>query len=73
MILTRSFDDREAPCGRKLSGESYRKEEETHVTHRVQFSCGCISMRYEYQDGTVFEKVVHHSGKVLVDQILGAE
>ena len=31
---------------------------EALVTHRVQFSCGCTSMRYEYEDGTVSEKVV---------------
>ena len=73
MILTRTFDDREAPCGQKVSGESFRDEGEALVTHRVQFSCGCTSMRYEYEDGTVSEKVVHHSGKVLVDQVLGAE
>ena len=74
MTQIRTFEEREAPCGKKVSGESHRDEEEdAWVTHRVQYSCGCLHIRLEYHDGTVSQKVVHHSGKVLVDELLAAE
>ena len=74
MIHTRKFAEREAPCGRNVSAESNRDEgEKALVSHQVLYSCGCFSIRLEYHDGTVSEKVVHHSGRVLVDLLLTAE
>lgn len=60
-----------APCGRIVDGESYRDEDEqVLVTDDVTYSCGCRTIRHEYHDGSVGQRVVHHDGTVLVDELL---
>jgi hypothetical protein len=43
------------------------------VTEDVNYSCGCRSHREEFHDGSVHHLVVHHRGKVLVDEELRGE
>ena len=40
------------------------------VTEETAYSCGCRSAKEEYHDGSVHFMLVHHKGKVLVDQLL---
>jgi hypothetical protein len=63
------FEARTAPCGAQHSGEEYRTEDQHGlVTDDVRFSCGCRTSKEEFHDGSVHRKVVHHSGKVLIDE-----
>ncbi len=71
---TSAFKSQQAPCGRIVDGESYEdQDEETHLTCEMDYACGCRSIRHEYHDGSVAQKVIHHNGSVLVDELLGAE
>ena len=58
-----------APCGRDTVGEVYRTEDGQGLfTEELRYSCGCRDAREEFHDGSVHHIVVHHSGKVLVDE-----
>lgn len=60
-----------APCGRIVDGERYRDEDEqVLVTEDVTYACGCRTIRHEYHDGSVGQRVVRHDGTVLVDELL---
>ena len=43
------------------------------LTLEVDFACGCRTIRHEYHDGSVSQKVIRHDGHVLVDEMLSAE
>jgi hypothetical protein len=69
-----SFNSQQAPCGRIVDGESYQdRDEETLLTQEMDYACGCRTIRHEYHDGSVSQKVVRHDGTVLVDERLWAE
>ena len=69
-----SFKDQKAPCGRLTDGEHFEDhDEEVVVTQEVIYACGCQSIQHEYHDGCVSRRIVHHNGKVLVDEIVSAE
>jgi len=71
---TTQFSSAEAPCGRLSDGEVFQDDDEqTVVTREVDFSCGCRTIRHEYHDGAIAEKVVHHNGRVLLDSLISAE
>ena len=63
------FEARIAPCGRQCRGEQTMTED-LHglVTEEVVYSCRCRSTREEFHDGSVHRIVVHHNGKVLMDE-----
>jgi hypothetical protein len=69
-----SFKSRQAPCGRIVDGESYQdRDDDALLTEKLDFACGCRSIRHEYHDGSMSRKVVRHDGTVLVDELLSAE
>jgi hypothetical protein len=71
---TTRFSSVQAPCGRIMNGEVYQdRDEDALVTCEMDFDCGCRTIRHEYHDGSVAEKVAHHNGTVLVDELLSAE
>jgi hypothetical protein len=39
----------------------------------VTYTCGCLSHREEFHDGSVHRQIVDHHGKVLVDEELRGE
>jgi len=64
----------QAPCGRTVDGERYAdQDDEILVTVERDYTCGCRTIRHEYHDGSVASRVVHHDGRVLVDELLVAE
>ena len=74
MVATTSFTQVQAPCGRLVDGETYQdRDEETLLTLEVEFACGCRTLRHEYHDGSVSQKVIRHDGHVLVDEMFSAE
>lgn len=75
MVATKTrFAPQQAPCGRLVEGETYQdRDEETLLTLEVDFACGCRTIRHEYHDGSVSERVVLHDGHVVVDELLSAE
>ena len=74
MTSTNPFTGRQAPCGRIVHGETFQDEdEETIVTEEIDYACGCRTIRHEYHDGSVSQKVVRHDGRVLVDELRSAE
>jgi len=75
MVATNtSFTQQQAPCGRFVDGETYQdRDEETLLTLEVDFVCGCKSIRHEYHDGSVSQKLIRHDGHVLVDELDSAE
>jgi len=69
-----TFNRQQAPCGRIVDGESYQdRDEETLLTQELDYSCGCRTIRHEYHDGSVSQKIVRHDGTVLIDELLSAE
>ena len=69
-----SFKGQSAPCGQLVDGEHYEDHDDDCVmTRSVQYSCGCVTVHHEYHDGSVSRRVVHHQGRVLVDELLAAE
>jgi hypothetical protein len=75
MVATNtSFTRQLAPCGRLVDGETYQdRDDETVLTQEMSFACGCRTIRHEYHDGCVSEKVIRHDGTVLADTLLSAE
>ncbi|HEX5073934.1 MAG TPA: hypothetical protein VFW03_12035 [Gemmatimonadaceae bacterium] len=74
MVATTSFTQVQAPCGRLVDGETYQdRDEETLLTLEVEFACGCRTLRHEYHDGSVSQKIIRHDGHVLVDEMFSAE
>ena len=75
MVATNtSFTQQQAPCGWFVDGETYQDlDEETLLTLEVDFVCGCKSIRHEYHDGSVSQKIIRHDGHVLVDELDSAE
>ena len=74
MVATTSFPQVQAPCGRLVDGETYQdRDEETLLTLEVEFACGCRTLRHEYHDGSVSQKIIRHDGHVLVDEMFSAE
>jgi len=74
MVATTSFTQVQAPCGRFVDGETYQdRDEETLLTLEVDYACGCRTVRHEYHDGSVSQKVIRHDGHVLVDEMFSAE
>jgi len=74
MVLASTFKDKEAPCGQFVDGEIYEdRDEEVLLTEERCYVCSCVVISHEYHDGTVSNWVVHHNGKVLVDEMLAAE
>ena len=68
------FDSGLAPCRQLRDGERMTTEDlQGLVTEDVTYSCGCISHREEFHDGSVHRQVVNHHGKVLVDEELRGE
>ena len=71
---------RKAPSGAgrhraaRVDGQSFEDhDEDVVVTREVEYMCGCLSIQHEYHDGTISRKIVHHDGRVLVDELLSAE
>ena len=71
---TNPFKSQKAPCGRIVDGETYEDQDpETVLTQERDYACGCRTIRHEYHDGSVSNKVVRHDGHVLVDEMFSAE
>jgi hypothetical protein len=69
-----SFKGQQAPCGRLCDGESYEDhDDEVVVTRETFYKCCCQSIRHEYHDGSLSQRIVRHDGRVLVDELLSAE
>ena len=66
------FEGQLAPCGQKVDGERTQSEDlQGLVTQEFRYDCGCRSGREEYHDGSVRHMIVHHKGKVLLDEVFG--
>ena len=73
MVNTNTFIRQLAPCGRIVDGETYQdRDAETVLTQEMDYACGCRTIRHEYHDGSVSEKVIRHDGTVLVDEMFSA-
>ena len=70
MATTTRFENERAPCGRVVSGEHFRdQDDEGLILDHLHFGCGCQSIRTVYHDGSVHSRVVRHDGKVVVDEL----
>ena len=68
---TTRLDATLAPCGQRTTGERIVTEDQHGlITEHTSYDCGCRSSKEEYHDGSVHFMLVHHKGKVLVDQLL---
>jgi hypothetical protein len=73
-IRNSGFHGKMAPCGQIVNVESHEDlDDEVQVTESLEYGCGCRSIRHEYHDGSISNKVIHHNGKVLVDEFLSSE
>ena len=74
MKPTSTFENQLAPCGQTENGKTYEdRDEQALLTEELCYACGCVVINHEYHDGSVNRKVVHHNGKVLVDELIAAE
>ena len=73
MATRTSFTSEEAPCGRVVEGVRFSdRDDEGLVVEHLHYACGCHNLRDEFHEGSCTRKVVHHNGKVLVeDEIRG--
>ena len=63
MGTTTSFESERAPCGRVVSGQHFRdQDDEGLILDHLHYACGCQSIRTGYHDGSV-------DGKVVVDEL----
>ena len=71
---TTRFTNEKAPCGQVGDGDRFRDwDDECVLSDDSFFDCGCRISRHEYHDGSVSRNVVRHDGKVLEDELLGAQ
>ena len=74
MNVNGSFKGQPAPCGQLADSEHYEDhDEDCLVTRGVEYACGCVSIHREYHDGSISRRIVHHDGRVMVDELLSAE
>jgi hypothetical protein len=75
IVATRaSFTDETAPCGRVVAGTRYGdRDDEGLVLEHIYYGCGCQVFRDQFHDGSTHQRVLHHSGKVLVDEELRSQ
>ena len=70
MGTTTSLESERAPCGRVVSGQHFRdQDDEGLILDHLHYACGCQSIRTEYHDGSMHSRVVRHDGKVVVDEL----
>jgi hypothetical protein len=63
------FEGTLAPCGKQHGGEQcVTEDQEGLVTEQIAFSCGCVTSREEFHDGSHHRMTVDHRGRVLVDE-----
>jgi hypothetical protein len=74
-VATRtSFTGQTAPCGRVVDGVRYTdRDDDGMVVEHLHYACGCKNLLDEFHDGSTHSRVVHHSGRVLVDDELRGE
>ena len=69
-----TFTDHIAPCGRRGGGEEFfDQDDDVVVTQEAYFACGCRRIQHEYHDGAVSRTLVHHDGRILLDELIAAE
>ena len=69
-IIDTSFKAERAPCGKILPGQRQQdRDDECVLTDERFYSCGCVTIRHEYHDGTFSRREVRHDGKVIVDRM----
>ena len=74
MTTSGSIKGQPAPCGRIVDAERYQDhDDDVVVTQDTDYACGCRAIHHEYHDGAVSRKIVHHNGRVLVDELLSSE
>jgi hypothetical protein len=68
------FEATRAPCGQTKDGErAITEDRQGLIIEHTSYACGCRSTKEEFHDGSVYHLVVHHSGKVLVEEELRGE
>ena len=75
VVATRtSFTGERAPCGKVTDGVRYTdRDDDGMVVEHLHYTCGCQDLRDAFHDGSVHTRVVHHKGRVLVDEELRGE
>ena len=74
MVPATIFKSGHAPCGQIVDGETFEdRDADVLLTQEVCYSCGCVSIRHEYHDGSVACRIVDHRGHVLLDELLASE
>jgi hypothetical protein len=68
---TTRFDVSVAPCGQRTGGErTFTEDHHGLIAEVAAYDCGCRTSKEEFHDGSVHMMVVHHRGRVLIDQEL---
>ena len=68
---TTSFTDQQAPCGRRVDGQIHHDQDDDGlIIDDHFFACGCRSIHHEFHDGSVSQRIVHHNGHVLLDELI---
>ncbi len=69
-ITTKPFSNEKAPCGQLMDGERFQdRDEDCLLSDKMIYKCGCETIRHEYHDGSVSNRIVRHDGTVLKDRL----
>ncbi len=69
-ITTKPFSNEKAPCGQLTDGERLQdRDEDCLLSDKMFYECGCKTIRHEYHDGSVSNRIIHHDGTVLKDRL----
>ena len=69
-----SFTGERAPCGQVVDGARYSdRDDEGLLVEHLHYGCGCLDFRDDFHDGSTRHHIVHHNGKVLLDEELRGE
>ena len=69
MATRTSFTGETAPCGRVVDGTRYSdRDEEGLVVEHAHYGCGCQDLRDDFHDGSTRRRLIHHNGRVLLDE-----
>ena len=74
MATRTNFVGEVAPCGQTIDGVRYsERDDDGLVVEHLHFTCGCQNLRDDFHDGSTRRRLVHHNGKVLLDEELRGE
>lgn len=63
------FSSERAPCGKQMDGRRHQDSDcQGFILDNRTYTCGCRQVHQQFHDGSGRAQVIHHDGKVLMDE-----